>query len=175
MDVYLIRHTSVNVPKGTCYGWTDVPVADTFEQEAAQTKQRLNGISFDRVFSSPLTRARKLAAFCGFDSPDVDERLKEMNMGDWEMKQYDSIKDNNLQRWYDDYIHTKTTNGESFEDFYRRVSGFLDWLKTQNLSRVAIFAHGGVLMCAGIYAGLYKMEECFDHNPDYGEVIRVSL
>ena len=28
MDVILIRHTSVNVPKGTCYGWSDVPVAD---------------------------------------------------------------------------------------------------------------------------------------------------
>ena len=38
MEVYMIRHTSVGVPKGTCYGWTDVPIADTFEQEAAETK-----------------------------------------------------------------------------------------------------------------------------------------
>lgn len=175
MEVFLIRHTSVNVPKGTCYGWTDVPVADTFREEAALTRQKLCGISFDRVFSSPLTRATKLAAFCGYDSPVTDDRLKEMNMGDWEMQLFDSIKDNNLQRWYDDYIHTPTTNGESFEGFYHRVSGFFDCLKTQSFSRVAIFAHGGVLMCAGIYAGIYKMEDCFSHNPDYGEVIKVNI
>ena len=36
MDIVLIRHTSVGVPKGTCYGWSDVPVADTFETEAGQ-------------------------------------------------------------------------------------------------------------------------------------------
>lgn len=40
----MIRHTSVGVPKGTCYGWSDVPVADTFEQEAAVTKENLKGI-----------------------------------------------------------------------------------------------------------------------------------
>lgn len=86
MDIVLIRHTSVGVPKGTCYGWSDVPVADTFETEAEETKKNLGTVEFDAVFSSPLTRARKLAAFCGYDTPIVDDRLKEMNMGDWEMK-----------------------------------------------------------------------------------------
>jgi len=41
MEVVLIRHTSVDVPKGTCYGWSDVPVAETFEHEAAETKAQL--------------------------------------------------------------------------------------------------------------------------------------
>ena len=41
MEVVLIRHTSVDVPKGTCYGQTDVPVRDTFEQEAELTRQGL--------------------------------------------------------------------------------------------------------------------------------------
>lgn len=92
MDVILIRHTSVNVPKGTCYGWSDVPVADTFEQEAAITKKNIEHLEFDMVFSSPLTRARKLAEYCGWANPVVDDRLKEMNMGSWEMKLFDEIK-----------------------------------------------------------------------------------
>ena len=37
MVVYLIRHTSVDVPQGVCYGQTDVPLNPTFEEEAAQT------------------------------------------------------------------------------------------------------------------------------------------
>ena len=32
MKVTLIRHTKVDVPKGTCYGWSDVPVANSFEE-----------------------------------------------------------------------------------------------------------------------------------------------
>ena len=98
MEIVLVRHTSVGVPKGTCYGWSDVPVAATFETEAAETKRRLGTEPFDAVYSSPLTRARKLAAYCGWPSPVVDDRLKEMNMGDWEMKLFDEIEDENLYR-----------------------------------------------------------------------------
>ena len=51
MEVILIRHTHVGVEKGTCYGWTDVPVADTFEEEAAVTKANLARFEpFDRAY-----------------------------------------------------------------------------------------------------------------------------
>lgn len=56
MVVYLIRHTSVDVPQGVCYGQTDVPLNPTFEEEAAQTSARLKGLQFDKVYMSPLTR-----------------------------------------------------------------------------------------------------------------------
>lgn len=97
MKVILIRHTSVDVPKGVCYGQTDVPVAATFTEEAEMTKKALGDRTFDAVFSSPLTRARLLADYCGYPTPVTDNRLMEMNMGDWEMKRYDDIKDDNLQ------------------------------------------------------------------------------
>lgn len=175
MEIVLIRHTSVAVPKGTCYGQTDVPVAETFEREAAETKRNLGTEPFDAVYSSPLTRARKLAAFCGYSSPYIDNRLKEMNMGDWEMRRFDDINDENLQKYYDDFLHTPTTNGESFELFYRRVASFFDDLRCEHYRRVAIFAHGGVLICAGIYAGLYTPEDCFKHNPPYGGIIKIII
>ena len=58
MEIILIRHTSVDVPRGTCYGQTDVPVRDTFEQEAELTRRSLEQfLPFDKVYSSPLTRA----------------------------------------------------------------------------------------------------------------------
>ncbi len=176
MKVVLIRHTHVDVPKGTCYGWTDVPVASTFEQEAITTKKNLEiHLPFDHVYSSPLTRARKLATFCGYPHPETDDRLKEMNMGDWEMQRFDDIEDQGLQRWYDDFMHVSTTNGEGFPQLYDRVASFLDELKKTNYQNVAVFAHGGVLICAGIYAGLFPAEGCFHHLVDCGglEVIEI--
>ena len=167
----------MGVPKGTCYGWSDVPVADTFLEEAAQTKVNLEKIrtDFDIIYSSPLQRARKLAAYCGFPYAETDDRLKEMNMGDWEMQKYDEIKDDALQLWYKDYMHLAATNGESFPIMYNRVSAFLDELKKKPYKRVAIFAHGGVLICAGIYGGLFTSENCFEHLTDYGGIEQIRI
>ena len=177
MEVYTIRHTSVGVPRGTCYGWTDVPVADTFEQEAAATRKNLGDVRFDHVFSSPLTRARKLAAACSYPTPTLDDRLKEMNMGDWENRLYDDIErvDPAIRKWYDDYMNLAATNGESYRDLYRRVASFFDDLRCQPYERVAIFAHGGVLICAGVYAGLFPETDCFSHLVPYGGIQRFTL
>ena len=50
MDVILIRHTSVDVPPGVCYGQTNVPLKPTFEQEAAVTQENLKAfLPFDHV------------------------------------------------------------------------------------------------------------------------------
>ena len=117
MEIILVRHTSVDVPQGTCYGQTDVPVRDTFEQEAQATLSELQQfMPFDKAYTSPLTRARKLAAFCGFPHAQQDNRLMEMNMGDWEMQLYAEIKDPYIKEWYADYMHLPTTGGEGFPD-----------------------------------------------------------
>ena len=97
-----IRHTSVAVPRGVCYGQSDVPLAGGFPDEAVIVKRNLEKYSFDAVYSSPLSRCLKLAAYCGYDTPILDSRLMEMNFGDWEMKRYDEITDSRLQLWYDD-------------------------------------------------------------------------
>ena len=97
MEIYLARHTSVDVPRGTCYGFTDVPLRATFRREATATRLRLGGLTFDHVYTSPLSRAAKLAAFCGYPDAERDERLKEMNMGHWEMQRFDDIIDERLQ------------------------------------------------------------------------------
>ena len=158
MEVVLIRHTSVDVPKGTCYGWTDVPVRETFEQEAEVTRQSLKQfLPFDKVYSSPLTRARKLAAYCGYPDAETDDRIKEMNMGEWEMQLYDEIQD--------PHLHLQQ---------YQRVAAFLDELKGKPYQRVAIFAHAGVLISAGIHAGLYSWDNAWSNLPDYGNYIVVE-
>ena len=175
MEIYLARHTSVDVPRGTCYGFSDVPLRTTFRHEAAATRLRLSGLTFDHVYTSPLSRAAKLAAYCGYPDAERDERLKEMNMGEWEMKRFDDITDERLKLWYDDYLNRPATGGESFRDLYARVSAFLDQLRREHFRRVAIFAHGGVLVCAQVYAGEIPLEDGFKHLTPYGGVVRINL
>ena len=61
--VLLIRHTAVAVATGICYGQTDVPLADTFEQELASLRQRLPDLvaATSQIFSSPAQRCVTLA------------------------------------------------------------------------------------------------------------------
>ena len=171
MKVILVRHTTPDVPKGTCYGWSDVDVTSTFIAEATCTLDELKQhLPVDKAFTSPLQRARKLADFCGFPDAEQDSRLKEMNMGDWEMQRYEEIEDPALKAWYQDYMHLLATNGESFPMLYARVAEFLDNLKDKGYDKVAVFTHGGVLVAAGIYAGLFKEEEAFRHLVPYGGI-----
>ena len=176
MNITLIRHTSVEVPQGTCYGHTDVPVKSTFSEEAALVKSNLEVYApFDKVFCSPLTRAVQLATYCGYPDAQRDERLKEMNMGDWEMQRYDDICDPFINDWYKDYLHLPTPNGESFEMQYKRVSNFLDELRHQSYENVAIFAHGGVLLCAQVYAGQVTFHNAFSALVPYGGIVHLQL
>jgi alpha-ribazole phosphatase len=175
MQITLIRHTSVAVPAGICYGQSDVDVALTFETEAQQVYCKLQCMTFDAVYCSPLRRCRKLAGFCGFPDPTVDDRLMELNFGDWEMKQWTSINDPQLEQWFDNWITEIPTKGESFQHMIIRVEDFLKEIKKLSLQHIAIFTHAGVIRSAGIITGRFNTDEAFDYKIKYGELMKISL
>ncbi len=175
MHLTLIRHTSVDVPRGVCYGATDVDVTSTFKTEATEVKRKLYGAEFDAVYASPLSRCRKLAEFCGYENVRLDDRLKEMNFGEWEMKSYDLIDDPRLQEWFDDYINVRPTGGESFMDQQQRVKSFINDLKREDYDHVAIFAHAGILLQFMILTAMITPEEAFTRQPPYGGIIEVDI
>ena len=176
MEIILIRHTSVDVPTGTCYGQTDVPLKDSFTEEAAEAKAALDSFGpVDYAYTSPLSRCTRLAEFCGYADAERDARIMEINFGEWEMKLFDEIDDPHLQEWYADHIHVPVTGGESFMMQYQRVSEFLEELRNKPFGRVAVFAHGGVLVSALIYAGHVKPEDAFASLPPYGGVSKIEL
>ena len=103
MDVILIRHTSVDVAPGTCYGQSDVPLRSSFEEEAAATREALQRYApFDAVFTSPLSRCTRLADYCGYGNARRDGRILEISFGDWEMQRCDDSSDRRRREWYED-------------------------------------------------------------------------
>ena len=177
MEIYFIRHTSVAVPKGTCYGKTDVKLSDTFEQEASCTKKNMEGIVFDKAYTSPLTRAVRLASFCGFPEAERDARLAELDFGEWEMKNYDDLYQNDPRFvvWSNNYISESVPDGESVMDQYRRVQSFIESVKALNYNRIAVFCHGGILALARVVAGEVPLEQAFSHVPTYGSIIKIVV
>ncbi|MCM1138140.1 MAG: alpha-ribazole phosphatase [Duncaniella sp.] len=175
MRITFIRHTSVDVPPGTCYGQTDVPLKPTFREEASAVKGQLKGKEFDAVFTSPLSRCTRLADACGYTNAIRDYRLKELNFGEWEMKTYDEIDDPRLQEWFEDYFNVAPTGGESFKDQRDRLQEFIKEVKGSGYDSVAVFAHGGILLQAMLMAGVITPEETFKRQPPYGGVIELEF
>lgn len=171
MNLCLVRHTSVNVPSGICYGQSDVGVNEaTFEQEAKSALLSIPDCRWDAVYTSPLSRCVRLAEYAGWKDARRDSRLLELDFGDWETKYWSEIDDPNLSAWFDDYVHVRTTNGESFLNQYERVVHFVEDMKRCGYANVLAFAHGGVVESARIYAGAMAFEGLFSQTLPYGGV-----
>ena len=186
MIVTLIRHTSVAVAPGVCYGQSDVDVAGSFADEAAGVRRRLGERRFDAVFSSPLKRCRKLAHYCGYAAPRVDARLMELDFGEWEMRAWEAIDDPQLTRWYADWISEAPSGGESLRQLVARVGDLVSELaggcdagnganRSNAHERVAIFTHAGVIRAWGAVLGLFAVEAAFEYKVDYGDVVDFTL
>ena len=72
----------------------------------------------------------------------IDPRIKELDLGDWEMKLMSSIEKSEIEKWQDNLMEYKVPNGESNKNFLKRLSGFLkDILKFKQ--DVLLVAHAG--------------------------------
>jgi probable phosphoglycerate mutase len=107
----------------------DIPLSDAGRSAARALGRRLEGIRFDRVVASPLRRAQETATLA---MPGVrietDERLAEMDYGEWEGLTYEQIAERDVDRrraWEDDPETIACPGGESGADVAHRIRAFL--------------------------------------------------
>ena len=92
--IYLARHgeTAWSL-SGQHTGLTDLPLTDRGKRNARRLAERLKGMSFDKVFSSPLQRAIRTCELAGFgDRAEVDRDLLEWNYGEYEGRRTAEIR-----------------------------------------------------------------------------------
>lgn len=92
--VYLVRHgeTAWTI-SGQHTGRTDIPLAERGEHAAQELRARLQGLSFAKVFTSPLQRARRTGELAGFgECAEIDPDLIEWDYGDYEGRRTSDIR-----------------------------------------------------------------------------------
>jgi broad specificity phosphatase PhoE len=84
--VYLARHgETVWSSLGQHTGLTDVPLTERGERDARQLGERLAGLTFAKVLTSPLQRAARTCELAGFrDAAEVTPDLVEWDYGSYE-------------------------------------------------------------------------------------------
>ena len=136
-------------------GSTDIPLNENGIKLAEHVSEAVFGadITFDRIFSSPLQRARQTAEIMNKFSKApifIDERIREFCFGEAEGVTYEELKTNpkflNLRNWFLDPENYKAELGaESYVDFFSRIDSFLEDVKKVDSENILIVCHGGVV------------------------------
>ena len=92
--IYLARHgeTAWSL-SGQHTGLTDLPLTARGERNGSRLRQRLAGLTFAKVFTSPLQRARRTCELAGFGPvAEIDNDLLEWNYGEYEGRRTSEIR-----------------------------------------------------------------------------------
>src|ERR1700739_2631967 len=92
--VYLARHgeTAWSLT-GRHTGLTDLPLTERGQRTARQLGERLKGLAFAKVLTSPLQRARHTCELAGFAAvAEIDPDLVEWDYGEYEGRRTSDIR-----------------------------------------------------------------------------------
>lgn len=174
MSIYLIRHTAPLIEKGTCYGQADIDIKDSFFDEAAIIKTVIP-TEFQKVWSSPLQRCRKLAEHLFPAFPiNFEHKLKEIDCGEWELQKWDDIPSHIIDPWMEDYVNVRIPGGENYLDLYDRVVDSFLHIASGEMP-AAIVTHGGVIRSILAHiTGTSLLDSFKTFSIHYGCVIRIN-
>jgi alpha-ribazole phosphatase len=176
LKLTLIRHTSLQIEPGICYGQSDIDVAASFATEVANAQKKLAEMTFDAVYTSPLQRCVKLAEALNLGDLVEDHRLKELNFGDWELLVWDDIPRDIFDDWAHDYANKAPPNGETFSQLQQRSINFLDEMLNKHLSEnILVISHGGLIRALLAHVLNMELKGLFRFTIDHGSVTQLDF
>ncbi|UJR63069.1 histidine phosphatase family protein [Dickeya zeae] len=168
MELYLLRHgmSIANEKKLVC-GASDYPLSSRGIEQASKICKELGGVTFSRVYSSPLSRAvNTIANLRNIKTINIEEDIKELNTGDVShitLSELWSTDERFRKPWL--FPDLRYPGGETFREMVTRISGWYhrksgDWLDNE---RVLIVGHEGTLR--SIYLNLMGLN--ISNYPDF--------
>ena len=126
--LWLWRHPRADGATGRCIGRTDLRVDPRRSKRLAhrvRATTRRHGLP-RQVFTSPLTRCRAMGAWLarwGWTHV-VDERLLELDFGQWDGQAWSMICEAEVTAWSSDLLHYGPGGGEPLSQLLDRVQAF---------------------------------------------------
>lgn len=149
IKIFLTRHSQTQWNKEKrLQGRKDSPLTKQGIDNAKALKEYIQNIHFDYVYSSPILRAYHTAKIIFEDQNIIqDDRLMEMNFGDFEGRKISDILKTDYelyyQLWHEPEKFTCIPHGETYDQIIERVTSFLkDIEKLPDHSQVMVVTHG---------------------------------
>jgi broad specificity phosphatase PhoE len=140
--VFLIRHGETEWSRsGQHTGMTDIPLTEGGRTMPKRLAPILAKVTFERVFASPLQRARETCELAGLGKrAEIDRDLVEWNYGDYEGLTPKEIHAK-APGWM--LFTDGCPGGESPQEVARRVDSVVERVRVM-AGDVALFAHGHI-------------------------------
>lgn len=142
------RHPRPRIPGRICYGRLDVPLAEPPEQGAA-TLIAAAIDPIERIVSSPASRtllvARALAAQTGAPV-HTDDRLQEMDFGQWEGQPWATLPRAEIDAWAQDPLRYRPGGAENVNDVLTRLRRAWTTLAS-SAETTLVLTHAGPIRC----------------------------
>ncbi len=138
-ELWVIRHGETEWSRdGLHTSHTELDLTPQGEDVARRLAQRLEGVEFDLVLTSPRARARHTAELAGFTEVEVDDDLTEWDYGDYEGLTTAKIRETvpGWTVWSD-----SSPGGETAEQVSRRMDRVVARVRDHG-GRVLVFSHG---------------------------------
>jgi alpha-ribazole phosphatase len=175
LEIYLIRHTRVAVEPGVCYGQTDVSLSGDSYIDIESVKNRLDNVLNAIYISSPSQRCSLLARSLTTSQVIFDKRLMELDFGDWELKEWSSLNQDQLNKWMNDFVYECCPNGESYHRMFERVIQCYGELLEQNIQNLVIITHSGVIRSILSHVLSIPLKKSFALKIDYGSISKITI
>jgi broad specificity phosphatase PhoE len=139
-EVYLARHGETEWTISRQHtGRTDLRLTRRGEDNARGLSKRLQGLTFDRVFVSPLQRAHRTCELAGFG----DRAMSVADLTEWDYGSYEGRRTDEIRRerpgWH--LFRDGCPGGESVADIGARADRVIGRLRSLP-GHVLIFGHG---------------------------------
>lgn len=151
MDIVLVRHVRAtgNEKGAYCGRGSDSPLSEAGRLQLISLSEKMKAQAPQRVFSSPLQRA-KVTAESFFDCPTLLEELCEIDFGDFEgltLSQIEKCCPEEYERMFREGEHFVYPNGEGVHSFFKRVEEGLQkiFAAAEGCRSIAVVAHGGTI------------------------------
>ena len=184
-EIYLIRHgeTDWNIIK-RYQGVTDIPLNLTGHEQARKAAQKIGALEkkFTAIYSSPQKRAYQTAQAISekLGLPIYqDERLREINLGDWEGMLSTEVKqvysDLN-QKWHRNpfTVSPPGVHGESAMQVVERVIEVLDDIAERYPQDTVLVSTHGFTMAAAVGLVMRDLDHLLEYLPGNAEFIRIE-
>lgn len=146
-EIVLVRHGQTEWSlSGQHTGSTDIPLTEQGREDARRLGERLASYEFERVLSSPLSRALETARLAGMPEPvEVRDELRE-----WEYGEYEGLTTKEIRAQRPDWLLWRDgcPGGDVAAEVGERVDRVITELR-EAVGDVAVFAHGHVLRVLG--------------------------
>jgi len=177
LKIVLVRHAEViEEYKGKYNGHIDIALSANGKLQAKTLAQKLDSLTFDKIYCSDLLRAREtLEIFHREEEVIFTHRLREKSWGRDEGKSFEEItvdgrEYQNFMQWID------ALDGEDIQSYIENLQEYFnETILKEKCDTVLVVTHAGVIKTLLHFKEKISIEEAFSHSLPYSSFVTMEL